>query len=82
VPVTLCLPPCTSPSQPEALVLHDRLAALRPNAVLGTSAHLLFALLLEPPFAIFEWKAYADLLRCMSADHRWGVGAGGLMGRV
>jgi hypothetical protein len=63
-------PPTLARPQAEALVLHERLAALRPNAVLGTSAHLLFALLLEPPFAIFEWKAYCDLLRCLGPDHR------------
>jgi hypothetical protein len=51
-------------------VLHERLAALRRSAVLGTAAHLLYALLLDPPFAIFEWRSYGELLCCAGASHR------------
>lgn len=57
--------------QREALLLHERLQALRPNAVVvGTAAHLIFALLLEPPFKIDNWDAYAYLLKCASAQQK------------
>jgi hypothetical protein len=57
---------CSGLPPDSGLALHGRLDELRVHVVLGTASHLLYALLGEPLFEVFDWRIWQRLLQRLS----------------
>jgi hypothetical protein len=60
----------TTPPPHAGLLLHGRLSVLLECLVLGSNAHLLFALQPDPLLSVFDWGCWGRLMRSMSPQQR------------